>query len=126
MSSDVHQNDAMLSVKYVGELFFHFSVLSRLLIAVSWWRRLLLVLPNRVYRCWGKRDACVPSGPIFAFERKQSLLTVIHVAQKESFRGVLEALKTGDCHEINAGKHGARVKGAFTPLQKYCPFYTRT
>ena len=53
----------------------------------------------------------------------QSLSTVIHVAQKECFPGVLESLETGDCHEINAGKYGARAKGALTPLQKYCPFF---
>ena len=33
---NLHRNDDILGVKFVSELFFHFSVVSRLLKAVSW------------------------------------------------------------------------------------------
>ena len=122
MTGDVRQDNKMLAVKFVSELFLHFSVLSRLLRAVSWWRRLFLLLRNRVYRRRGEKEVSIPTGPISVSEYTQSLSTIIHVSQKECFPGVLEALETGDCHEINAGKHGARAKGALTPLRKYCPF----
>ena len=123
ISDNLHKNDEILDVKFVSELFFHFSVLSRLLKAVSWWHRLIIFLRNRVYRRWGKEETPENSGPISVFEYTESLLTVINVAQRESFPGAFEALEMGGCHEITAGKHGARTKGALTPLQKYCPFW---
>ena len=112
----------MLAVKFVGKLFLYFSVLSRLLRAVSWWHRLFSLLGNRVYCRRGEEEVSVPTGPITVSEYTQSLSTVIHVAQKECFPGVLEALETGNCFQINVGKHGARAKGALNPLQKCCSF----
>ena len=28
----------------------------------------------------------------------------------------------GDCHEVDAGRHGVKLKEVLTPLRKYCPF----
>ena len=68
MTGDVRQDNKMLAVKFVSELFLHFSVLFCLVRAVSWWRRLFSFLRNRVCRQRGDKEISVPTGPIFVSE----------------------------------------------------------
>ena len=83
---------------------------------------MVVFLRNRLYRKQGKDVVPVHSGPISVTEYAQSLLFVVRIAKNQSFPGVLGALEAGDCHEIDAGKHGVKAKQALTPLRKYCPF----
>ena len=83
---------------------------------------MFLFLCNRIYCRRELNELFVPSRPVTAAVHTQSLAVVIGVAQKQSFPGVLEALETGDCHEIDAEKHGVKVKKVLTPLRNYCPF----
>jgi len=107
---------------FMNRLLCHYSTLSRLLRAVSLWRRVILMLRNRVYRRLSYCEVVVAQGPISASEYTQSLSVVIHLAQGQAFPGALEALELGNCHDIDAGKHGALVKKVLTPIRKYCPF----
>ena len=119
---DAHQASHATAISVLNELLSHYSVLPHLLRAVSWWRRMVVFLCNRIYRKQGKDVVPVHSGPISVTEYAQSLLFVVRIAQNQSFPGVLGALEAGDCHEIDAGKHGVKAKQALTPLRKYCPF----
>ena len=116
MTGDVHQDSTVLAVNFVSELFLHFSVLSRFLGAISWWRRLFLLFRNRTCRRRGEKEVSVLSGPISLSENTQSLSTVIHVAQKECcFPGVLEALETGIATRLLCGSMELEQR-------KYYPF----
>ena len=102
----------------MSQLLLYFSTLTRLLKAIAWWRRMLLLWRQ-------KRDIAevvVPVGAISVTEYAQSLLIAIRLTQIQAFPDVLEALSRGDCHEIDAGKYGVKAKRALTPVRKYCPF----
>ena len=106
----------------INRLIMHYSTLPRLLRAISWWRRLICVFYNRIKR--NKIDAAslVKSGPVTVVEYNQSLLVAIRCAQKQAFGDLINALEKGDCHDIEVGRYGNRIKGMLRPLRAYCPF----
>ena len=114
--------DCSPQVLLIANLLLYYSSLPRLLRAVSWWRRVIALLCNRVYRRLGKTELSVPTGPILVSEYDSLLLVVIRIVQKESFPGVLETLEVGNCHDIDAGKYGDKLRKVVTPLRKFCPF----
>ena len=106
----------------INRLIMHYSTLPRLLRAISWWRRLICVFYNRIKR--NKIDAAslVKFGPVTVVKYNQSLLVAIRCAQKQAFGDLIDALEKGDCHDIEAGRYGNRIKGMLKPLRAYCPF----
>ena len=114
--------DMTYELSVINRLIMHYSTLPRLLRAISWWRRLICVFYNRIKR--NKIDAAllVKSGPVTVVEYNQSLLVAIRCAQKQAFGDLINALEKGDCHDIEAGRYGNRIKGMLKPLRAYCPF----
>ena len=109
-------------VLLITNLLLYYSSLSRLLRAVSWWRRVIALLCNRVYLRLRKTELSVPIGPISVSEYDSILLVVNCIVQKQAFPGVLETLEVEYCHDIDAGKYGDKLRKVVTPLHKFCPF----
>ena len=107
----------------INRLIMHYSTLPRLLRAISWWLRLICAFYNRIKRSKIDPALLIKYGPVTVVEyNNQSLLVTIRCAQKQAFGDLIDMLKKGDCHDIEAGRFGNWIKGMLKPLRAYCPF----
>ena len=102
-------------------LFSRYSSLPQTVRSVEWHLRLKQMLRMR-----STLGTSMPAekGPINGKEYNAALLTLIRLAQQQSFPHLVEALETHSCHKVGDGKCGELARTALRPLQKFCLIFS--
>ena len=103
----------------LNRLLTRFSTLSRTVRAAVWLMRLKRSLRSRAK---GGELPYRYEESIGCQEYDEVLLTMIRLAQQQSFPSIVKALEAHPWHEVAKGKGGENAKRTLQPLHNFCPF----